>query len=190
MKKVCVSAAAAALFLAYIYGGSVSAAVPPNGGTISIEPKTGNGDYDSSTPTFVNAAADALAARGFTVLEDPGHSAYVVELTLTRAEVGTGSAKVQAGRAAVMPGGADGSVGAGVFIPLSTGKSRLVPLLRTQLEIRIRKRGEEGVVWNGAAVTVRAAGTRKGADDVVASDLSEALLRTYPAEPEGVVGVP
>jgi hypothetical protein len=190
MRKFSVSAAAAAMLLAHICGGSLSAAVPPNGGTISIEPKTGNGDYDPSTPSFVNAAGEAFAARGFTILEDPGHSAYVVELTLTRAEVGTGSAKVQAGRAAVMPGGAGGSVGAGVFIPLSTGKSRLVPLQRTQLEIRIRKRGEEGVVWTGAAVTVRAAGTRKGADDVVASDLSEALLRTYPGEPEGVVGVP
>jgi hypothetical protein len=114
----------------------------------------------------------------------------VAELTLSRVDVGTGTAKVPTGKSAVMPGGASGSVGAGVIFPLSTGQSTLVPLQRTRLEMRIRKRGEDNVVWHGAAVTIRAAGTRKGADELVASDLSQAVLRSYPAEPEDVVGVP
>lgn len=180
----------AAMALVPVWGGSLSAAAPPNGGTISIEPKTADGDYDSATPSFVNAASEALAAKGFTILEDPGHSAYVAELILSRVEVGTASAKASAGSSAVTPGGAYGSVGAGVIIPLPTGKSRLVPVQRTRLEMRIRKRGEEGVVWQGVAVTVRPAGTKKGANDVVASDLSEAVLRSYPAEPKDIVGVP
>jgi hypothetical protein len=75
-------------------------------------------------------------------------------------------------------------------IPLSTGKPRLVPLVRTRLELRLHKRGEDGVIWDGAATAVRAAGTPKGADEAVAADLVAALLRTYPAEPEGEVGVP
>lgn len=166
------------------------AAPPPNGGTISIQPAPADGDQGPPTPSILNAASEAFAAKGFTILEDPAHAAYVAELIVSRAEVGTGTAKASAGSAAVLPGGASGSVGAGVTIPLSTGKSRLVPLQRTRLEIRIRKRGEEGIVWHGAATTVRAAGTRKGGDDAVASDLSEAVLRGYPAEPEGVVGVP
>jgi hypothetical protein len=45
-------------------------------------------------------------------------------------------------------------------------------------------------VWDGTAVTVRAAGTRTGADAPVAAALSEAVLRSYPAQPEDVVGVP
>jgi hypothetical protein len=189
MNKCSASVLAVALALVPILGGSLSAATPPNGGTISIEPKTADGDYDSATPAFVNAASEALAAKGFTILEDPGHSAYVAELILSRVEVGTASAKASAGSSAVTPGGA-GSVGAGVTIPLPTGKSRLVPVQRTRLEMRIRKRGEEGVVWDGVAVTVRPAGTKKGANEVVASDLSEAVLRTYPAEPKDIVGVP
>ena len=190
MKRRPVPMVAAAMALVPIWGGSLSAAAPPSGGTISIEPRNVGGDYDASTPVFVNAAGEALAAKGFTILEDPGHAAYVAELILSRAEVGTGSAKVSTGGAAVTPGGAYGSVGAGVIIALPTGKSRLVPLQRTRLELRIRKRGEEAVVWDGAAVTVRAAGTRKGADEVVASNLSEAVLRSYPAEPANVIGVP
>jgi hypothetical protein len=190
MKKAFVSIFAAAMLLAPICGGSLAAAAPPGGGTISIEAKTSNGDYDPAMPSFVGAAADALAAKGFTILEDPGHSAYVVELVLSRVEVGTGTARVPTGGAVGVPGGAFGSVGAGVVIPLPTGRSSLVPLLRTRLEMRIRKRGEAGVVWHGAAVTVRAAGTRKGADAVVAAALSDTLLQFYPLERGDVVGVP
>jgi hypothetical protein len=189
MRKGPVRIVALAIALAPIWTGSLPAA-PPAGGTISIEPRTADGDYDSSMQSFVHAASEALATNGFTILEDSGHAAYVAELTLSRAEVGTGTAKVMAGRADVAPGGAPGSVGAGITIPLSTGKSRLVPIQRTRLEMRIRKRGAGGVVWDGVAVTVRAAGTPKGADEAVAADLSEALFRSYPAQPEGVVGVP
>ena len=189
MKKAAVLILATAMALLPI-GGSALSAAPPAGGTISIEPKTANGDYDSSMPAFVNAASEALATKGFTILEDPGHAAYVAELTLSRAEVGTGTAKASAGHSDAEPGGPGASVGVGVVIPLPTGKSRLVSLQRVRLELRIRKRGESGVVWDGAAVTVRAAETKKGADEVVASDLSQALLRSYPAQPEDVVGVP
>ncbi len=190
MNKRAILIMAGAMALMPVWGGAVSAADPPAGGTISIEPKTADGEYDSSVRTFVGAASEALASKGFTILEDAGHAAYVAELVLSRVEVGTGTAKASAGHSDASPGGPGSSVGAGVVIPLPTGKSRIVPLQRIRLDLHIRKRGESGIVWDGAAVTVRAAGTKKGADETVASDLSEALLRSYPAQPEGVVGVP
>ena len=180
MNKRTVLIAAVAVALVPIW--AASAADPPAGGTISIEPKTDNGDYDPSLRTFVGAAADALASKGFTILEDPGHSAYVAELTLSRAEVGTSTVKGSPGRVGVMAGR--------VVVPFSTGNSTIVPVQRVRLELRIRKRGGDDVLWNGAAVTVRPAGTKKGADEVVANDLSQALLRSYPVIPEGVLGVP
>ena len=82
---------------------------------------------DPLTPTMLLETMSVNGGNPFTILEDPGHAAYVAELILSRAEVGTGSAKVSSGGAAVTPGGAYGSVGAGVIIPLPTGKSRLVP---------------------------------------------------------------
>lgn len=175
--------------LAALWSGPLAAAAPPSGGTISLEPKTADGDYDPALPSFVAAATEALAARGFTIL-DTNHAAYVGELILSRVDVGTGSAKVAAGHSTATPGGVGGSVGAGITIPLSTGKSRLVAIQRTRLELRIRKRGEHAIVWDAAAVTVRPAGTRRGADELVASDLSAALLQTYPVQPTAVVGVP
>jgi len=190
MRKGAVAIVTAGMVLASMWGGSLSAASPPSGGTISIEPRAGEGDASAMRP-FVVAANEALGAKGFTILPDSGHSAYVAELTLTRVDLGTSKAKALIGSSSsVTPGVVPGAVGAGATVPLATGKSRLVALQRIRLEIRIRKRGEDSILWDGAALTVRAAGTRKGADEIVAADLSQAVLRSYPAEPGDVVGVP
>jgi hypothetical protein len=171
-----------ALGLAPIGGAVLHAATPPDGGTISIEAKTVDGSYDASLPSFVDAVSQMLTARGFTVFDDAGHAASVVELLLSRDRVGTGMGKAS--------GQGVSAFGTGVSVPLSTGASDLVRLQRTRLELRIHKRGETGIVWDGAAVTVREAGMRKGIDATVASDLTRALFQSYPAQPKDVVGVP
>ena len=182
--------AAAGMAFASLCGAALSAAAPPAGGTISIETPDSDAALARSMPAFVNALGEAFDTKGFTVLEQPGHAAYVVELSLSRTDVGTGTAKVPKEGSSVIPGGAPNAVGVGVFIPLATGKSTLVPLQRTRLEIKLRKRDDQSILWQGSAITVRAAGTRKGQDMTVAADLSQALLRAYPAQPEGIIGVP
>lgn len=174
----------AALALTSLVGGASLAASPPppNGGTIAILPRSPAG-YDPAMPSFVEAASAALNAKGFTILDDPNHTAYVVELTLSRAAVGTGFGKDR--------GGANvGMAGTSVVVPFSTGQSSVVTLQRTTLELRIRKRGEDGAVWDGTAVTVRSTGAQKGSVATVASDLSNALLQIYPVVPTEVVGIP
>jgi len=174
---------AAALALApFLKDAASAASPPPAGGTIAIEPRTGDGEYDPSMPAFVNAVSEAFTDKGFTILEDPGHTAYEVDLILSRADVGTGLGK--AGGASV------GIAGTGVVVPFSTGRSNVVTLLRTRLEIRIRKHGEQDAVWDGTALTVRATGTKKGSDDAVAADLSQALLQAYPASLGEAIGIP
>jgi len=183
MKRCTGLALGAALILAPLVSGAARAAdPPPRGGTIAIEPRTGDGEYDPSMPAFVDALSEAFTDKGFTILEDPGHSAYEVDLILSRAGVGTGFGK--AGGASV------GVVGTGVVVPFSTGRSNVVTLLRTRLEIRIRKHGEATPVWDGTAVTVRATGTKKGTDAAVAADLAQALLQIYPTQPEDAIGIP
>jgi hypothetical protein len=168
--------------------GALPAQAPPGGGTISVDFKPGAETTDTTTASFRDATSDALATKGFTILDDPGHAAYVAELTLSRTDVGTETAKVPHGKPSASMGGS--SVGAGVTVPLSMGETKLVPIQRIRLEMRISKRGENGVVWTGAAVTVRAAGTKKGADSVVAADLSRAMLNSYPVTFRDVVSVP
>ncbi len=182
MNRCTVSIASAALAVASLIGGAaLSAMTPPDGGTIAIQPRTADGAYDRAMPAFVGAAEEALTARGFTILDDPAHASYVAELILGHADVGIGLTRD--------PRGASVMVGPGVIVPFSTGNSHLAALRRTSLELRIRTRADS-VVWDGTALTVREAGTRTGTDDAVASDLSEALLRSYPEVPGTVIGVP
>ena len=160
---------------------ATAATVAPRGGTVAIVPRTADGDYDRGMPAFVEAIGAALTARGFTILDDPAHAAYVAELTLARVDVGTGLTKD--------PNADHVMVGPGVIVPLSTGNSHIAPLRRTSLELRLRKR-TAGVVWDGTAVTVREAGIPTGTAAAVAATLSDALLHGYPAVPTAVIGVP
>lgn len=176
------SAMALLVLAPLLCGASPPAASPPAGGTIAMQPRTSDGEYEPSLHIFVDAAGKTLTGKGFTVFDDAAHAAYWGELVLSRTAIGTGYAR---DANAAKPGMA----GLGVVVPMSTGNSNVVTLRRTTLELRIRKR-DGGVLWRGTAVTVRPSGTRKGADDTVAADLSNALLREYPVQPEDVVGVP
>lgn len=175
---------ASALLLWAACGGPLfAAAPPPTGGTIAIEASTAGGDYDPTTQIFTGAVAAAFGAKGFTMLDDADHAGYVVELLLGRAQVGTGLAHAPGRRSPQL-------AGSGVALPLSTGRSELVPLLRTRLELRIHRRGNTAPLWSGAAVTVRDASARNGSDASVAADLTRVLLQAYPAPVKGTIGVP
>lgn len=175
--------------LALISAPPLVAAEPLTPGTMSIEASAAQPDLKAATPVFADAVGKAFETRGFTLLEGSGHAALVVELRLSRSDVGTGTAKVAASKASAGPGGSEG-VGASLIIPLPTGKSRTVALQQTRLEVRVARRGDPQVIWQGAAVTVRPAGTRQGRDDAIATALSNAILRDYPAAPQDVVSVP
>ena len=183
MMKILSAAAAIALTFVPVGNAVLTAAPPPAGGTISVAMQGSDGMSDAAAHVFVDAIGAALTARGFTVFDDAGHAASAVEIVLSRSVVGTGFEKV--------PGQRSVSVaGAGVGVPFGTGASEATRLLRTRLELRIRRRGDAAIVWDGTAVTVRETGTAKGSDAAVAADLCRALLLSYPVQPKDVVGVP
>ncbi len=116
------SIVAAAMVLAGMWGGSLSATSPPGGGTISIEARAD--DPDASMRPFVVAAGEALGAKGFTILPEPGHAAYVAELTLMRVDLGTSTAKALTGsKSSITPGAVPGLRGPAVasVIPEAPG---------------------------------------------------------------------
>ncbi|SFP45079.1 hypothetical protein [Sphingomonas rubra] len=156
-------------------------ASPAAGGTVAIT-ATATHEGDPPAAIAVDAAAKAFGLRGFTILNDPAHAAYVAEVVATRAAVGTAVVQGRSGQA--LP------TGGGVSIPISKGKSVLVPLQRTRVEIRIRRRGEQAVLWHGAAVTVRSTGALNGGVDQVAFALSQAALSSYPTQTAGEISVP
>jgi hypothetical protein len=155
------------------------ASPPPSGGTVVIV-DTMEGGTAIPVP-FRDAVSAALNAKGFTILSDPDHVGYRAEIGVSQDRVGTAMEKDR--REAV------GMAGSGAYLPLKSGGYTASALRRTRLEISISKR-DGGVVWHGAAITVRAAGTAGGSNGVVARDLSAALLGGYPEQPEDIVGVP
>lgn len=151
--------------------------MPRVGGTVAVM-----SNADHADPLAVEAAESALGDRGFTILKDVAHAAYSAEVITIRTEVGTSVEKGRAGRAL--------ATGGAVSIPLSQGKSVNVPMLRTSLEIRLRRRGEQAVLWHGAAVTVRSAGARDGSAEQVAFALSRAALSAYPTQTKAPISIP
>jgi hypothetical protein len=184
-----VIAAAALAFAAAVSGAAPPTATAPISETVSIEAETVDAALDASLPTFVDAVSGALAIRGFTTLDTPGHAVLIASLRLSRVRVGSASTRITT-PGPLVAGGAPASVGARVSFALPNGKTRLAPLQRTRLDFRIRKRGQSGIVWQGAAITVRTAGSREGQDAVIAADLIQAILRDYPKPQENVIGVP
>lgn len=177
-----VGAVAALLAVAPVY----AATVPPQSGTISIQAVGDDAAAGDSSGPFVEAAGRSWADRGFTPLDGRGHAAFEVDLSVSHEETGTGSGAVARSKSDMANGGALGSVGAGIRIPIPSGKSRLVALERTRLEMTLRKRGDAAVIWRGAAVTIRPVEART----IAVADLCSALLRAYPEQQEGAIGVP
>ena len=165
------------------------AADPIVPGTISVEPSAVEPEARASMPAFVEAVGHALTAREFTLL-DAGHGRFVAHVTISRVAVGTTTAKVPVAGREMQTGGPSSSVGVGLNVSLPTAKTKTVPLQQIRLDISIRKRGEQAVLWQGAAMTVRAPATAEGKDAAVATDLSEAIFRVYPAQAEGLISVP
>lgn len=178
--------AAVAVLLA---GASAGAQTPATPGTISVEAQSVQPDLTRAAPAFVEAVGKALAAKGFTVLEGAGHAGLVAGFQLSRTDVGTATAKVPVGRSTMGPGGASG-VGASMSFNLPTSKVTTVSLEQTKLEIRIQKRGDGAILWQGAAITIRPKDSKQGQDEAVANALADALIRTYPDQSDTAVSVP
>lgn len=162
-----------------------SAADVPSGGTISVSMREDASGQAGAADAFVDAATLALSDKGFTLLDD-GHAALVMELVIRASEVGTGTGKVEKSNSDLMPGGVSGAVGSSLSLAVPSGKTRHVALERTELEMRLHRRGDAAVIWSGSAVTVRPADKRASA----ATALCNALLRAYPEQPDTVIGVP
>ena len=164
-------------------------------GTISLETSSIHPAPGYTVGAFVEAVTEVLANRGYTILEGHGHARLVAELFVTQVPIGTANAKVPPAEKPTIAGrgvSGEGVTGAGgsLFVPLPSGKVRLVSILQTRLEVRIKKLGEDGVVWSSAALTVRASNSGNGRERIVAADLAKAIFQVYPAQPDSVIAVP
>lgn len=159
-----------------------SAATPPSGGTIAITSPDGGDPEDAFDRRAREATTASLGDRGFTILNDRDHAAYVAEVITSRSDVGTSVTRARRDAPAVL--------GSGVNIPLASGKSSFVAMRRTTIEIRIRKRGSPAVLWHGSAVTVRPGEPSGPRAERLAAELSQAALSAYPVVAETAISIP
>ncbi|MEH3104685.1 MAG: hypothetical protein PGN12_12340 [Sphingomonas phyllosphaerae] len=157
-------------------------ASPPRGGTIAVVAAEGD-EADSALAAIAREAVmTALGDKGFTILDDRDHAAYIADVVAGRSKIGTSVARRRGAAPSVM--------GAGVNIPLAANGTTLVAMQRVVIEIRIHKRGDTASLWHGAAVTVRSGEASPAVAERLAVQLSQAALGAYPVIVGSAISVP
>jgi hypothetical protein len=177
-----IRAAGSAILALAAVADEAAPAAPRSGGTIAVRTIEEGGDDDPLKQISLDAVTAALGMKGFTILDDPDHAANIAEVVIKRTEVGSSLARGRVAPPIV--------TGMAVTIPTSRGKSVVVPMQRTELEIRVRRRGEQQPFWEGAAVTVRSADARNASAEQLATMLSQAAIGPYPSVVTSAISVP
>lgn len=137
----------------------------------------------------VGAVGDELSRLGFTRVADGAPSIYLVEVSVSRAQVGETRTGPRFGIG--LGGGTGGFRGGGVGGGVSTafgGSTRAV--IGNDLTVKIRRRTDQTVVWEGNA---RTSGTAPAsADDAAfeAGRVANALFRDFPGQSGFTTTVP
>ena len=122
-----------------------------------------------------------LQRVGFTeARDDPENSDYVARYTLERAVLTAGGARSPV---SVGVGGSTGSYGSGVGLGIGINlsgppKDKIV----TDLSVRIAKRIDGNVVWEGRASIEAKEGSPASRPGLAAAKLAEALFKDFPGE--------
>jgi hypothetical protein len=152
-------------------------------GPIAVEPAD---PADANSLEFTRIAAPVereLARLGWTVGPRDGRSEQVAVVRIDQAE----RAAQRRSGFSIGIGGGTGSygrhsgvgVGGGVTVPIGGGSNLVVA---TQLAVRIQRRSDATVAWEGRAETEARAGTPAASPAAAADRLAAALFRDFPGE--------
>ena len=154
-------------------------------GHVAVEPFAGQ----ASGPEFglyATAVEQQLARLGWTIVRTRGQSEQVALVGLTqesytRSERGPVSVGVGGGS-----GGWNSGVGAGIGFNLGGGPRRLSA---TTLRVRIARRSDGTVAWEGRAATAVRADRPEASPVVLAPRLAEAVFQGFPGESGRTISV-
>lgn len=139
---------------------------------------------------YADAVARQLTQLGWTVVG----SAQSEQIALINVEQGSREALAQRSPISIGVGGSTGGwgsgVGAGVGIGIPVGRSRSREIVATQLEVRIKRRSNGEVFWEGRASTEARADDPLAQRTVVVEKLAQALFRDFPGESGRTISVP
>ncbi|HTG38400.1 DUF4136 domain-containing protein [Sphingomonas sp.] len=158
-------------------------------GTFGIDrDAAGPGTMSSDYGMQVDAVAAELSRIGFTRVPDGAGSLYLLEVTMDRQQVGTTRVGPQIGLGlGGVSGGRGGGVGGGLSTQLG-GSTRA--LIGNEMTVKLRRRTDQTVVWEGNARTAGTAPADVGAAQAQAGRLANALFRDFPGQSGFTTTVP
>lgn len=142
--------------------------------------------------TYADAVARQLTRLGWTVVG----SAQSEQIALINVEQGSREALAQRSPVSIGVGGSTGNwgwgggsgVGVGVGIPVGGSRSR--EIVGTQLEVRIKRRSNGEIFWEGRAMTEARADDPLAQRTMAVEKLADALFRDFPGESGRTISVP
>ena len=160
-------------------------------GSVIIEANvTDEGDSRSiEYATYSAAILRELQRVGFTeARDDAKNSQYVARYTIDRAVLSAGGSRSPI---SVGVGGSTGSYGSGVGLGIGINlggqpKDKIV----TELSVRITKRADGNVVWEGRALVEAKQGSPAAQPGLAAAKLAEALFKDFPGVSGTTIRVP
>ena len=150
-------------------------------GQIAIEPFDAADANSIEFRNYATAVARELSRLGWTVVNTVGQSEQVALI-----DVQQGSREMLASRPPVsigIGGGTGGwrsGIGGGVSFGVGGGGAR--ELIGTMLEVRIKRRSDGTVFWEGRATMEARVGTADSDRVVAVNRLAEALFQDFPGE--------
>jgi Domain of unknown function (DUF4136) len=144
----------------------------------AFEPADANG---LEFRAYADAVARHLSAQGWTVVETLGQSEQVA---LVDVRQGSRETFTSPSPFSVSIGGYGGgwNSGGAVGATFGGGGGRGVELVGTMLEVRIKRRSDGTVFWEGRALSEARAGTEQAQRTMAVERLAEALFRDFPGE--------
>lgn len=148
---------------------------------IAVEP-TDKADANSlEFRSYADAVSRQLTRLGWTVVTTLGQSEQVATVDVQQ---GTREALAQRSPVTIGIGGGTGGYrsGVGVGASFGVGGGRGGELVGTLLEVRIKRRSDGTVFWEGRANTEARAGSPGAERTVAVEKLADALFRDFPGE--------
>lgn len=152
-------------------------------GEIAVEPFITEDPASPEFRTYADAVGRQLARLGWTVVDAPGRSEQVALVGIEQ-----GSYRTPPSRSPVSvgvgggTGGYGSGVGVGVGVGFNLGGGKSHKLTGTTLQVRIKRRSDGTVFWEGHSDAEARADRPEGQPNAIADRLAEALFRDFPGE--------
>jgi hypothetical protein len=158
----------------------------PGGSAIQVAPLAGEDGASIEFRTYAIAVGRELTRLGF---GEAANGPLVAEVGYDRT-----TRERAAGRSPISIGIGGGSfgrnVGIGVGTSIGVGGKRSRDIVVTRLDVRLKRRSDNQVVWEGRAQTEAAANAPAAQPGLAAEKLSRALFATFPGESGKTVRIP